>query len=485
MSQGFTAVNLPLEDEAPMGSQAIVLYKDEDMEDNVGDADATETAEQASPATPAPGSNTTKKRSPKPKNAQTNADGTSVPKTPRKNAKQKELNEDGTPVVKSTSVRKKPAPKVDEDGIIIAKPPRKKAEPKPKTGPNGESLPKTPRKNAKKVKSEDKIVDDEAGDVNMAGDMVSSMVGDIASAKMPGYGDEDSSAVKSYYAPTPNGGSSPVSAAEAPMTPKVKKASLAANGTPGGKKKRAAEEDGEADPFTTPTKKIKAAAGTPKSGNGKGTAIATSKDQLTDEDKMMIQWRKDGKGWPEIRKKWGEMTGKPPGTSTLPNRYKRLMANITDWKDGDLERMLVAEQKVTKAFATELYGRMATVMIQLGGDTYTAAAIEKAYLKEKREGFPHAATIDEVMNGPDAPADDDEDIDEASNGAAPSASDDEGMKAIDQAIDGGAVVKRDELMEDAETPDEENSDGGVPISPGLKSEGIKGEDDGEMDSDMA
>lgn len=42
MSQGFTAVNLPLEDEAPMGSQAIVLYKDEDMEDNVGDADATE-----------------------------------------------------------------------------------------------------------------------------------------------------------------------------------------------------------------------------------------------------------------------------------------------------------------------------------------------------------------------------------------------------------------------------------------------------------
>lgn len=149
--------------------------------------------------------------------------------------------------------------------------------------------------------------------------------------------------------------------------------------------------------------------------------------------------------------------------------------------------MLVAEQQVTKAFATELYGRMATVMIQLGGDTYTAAAIEKAYLKEKREGFPHAATIDEVMNSPAAPADDDEDIDEASNGAAPSTSDDEGMKAIDQAIDGGAVVKRDVPMEDAETPDEENSDGGVPISPGhdLKSEGIKGEDDGEIDSDMA
>ncbi|ELR10385.1 hypothetical protein GMDG_00798 [Pseudogymnoascus destructans 20631-21] len=546
MSQGFTAVNVPHEDEAHMGSLAIASYKEdmEDMEDNAGDSDATEasslivlssrsesnftnitsfhTVEQASSMTPAPAPNTTKKRSPK--NAQTNADGTPAPKTPRKNAKQKELNEDSTLVVKATSARKKPAPKLDEDRNVIPKPHRKKAEPKPKTGPNIEPLPKTPRKFTKKVKSGDKVVDDDAADVDMAGDMVSNMVGDMASAKMRGFGDEDSSALKSYYAPTPNGGSSPVIVAEAPMTPKVKKAALAATGTPGGKKKRAAEEDGEMDPFTTPTKKIKATASTPKSGNGKGTAIATSKDQLTDEDKMMIQWRKDGKGWPEIRKKWGEMTGKPPGNSTLPNRYKRLLTNIIDWKDGDvsyslllypfqfiffamrsmvsdsteqpltdsphqLERMLVAEQKVTKAFATELYGRMATVMVQLGGDTYTAAAVEKAFLKEKREGFPHAATIDEVMKGPAAPAgdDDDEDIDQAVNGAAISVTEDEGMKAIDQVIGGGAVVKRDdEPMEDAETPDVENSDGGVPISPGhrLKPEGTKGEDDGKMDSDM-
>ncbi|KFZ05603.1 hypothetical protein V501_08187 [Pseudogymnoascus sp. VKM F-4519 (FW-2642)] len=507
MSQGFTAVNLPREDEAPMGSQAVVLYKDEDMEDNVGDADATETAAQASLATPAPGSNTTKKRSPKPKNAQTNADGTPAPKTPRKNAKQKELNEDGTPVVKATSARKKPAPKVDEDGNIIPKTPRKKAEPKPKTGLNGESLPKTPRKNAKKVKSEDKVVDDEAGDVDMAGDMVSSMVGDIASAKMPGYGDEDSSALKSYYAPTPNGGSSPVSATEEripePTTPKANKPAAkarAATGTPGSKKKRAAGEDGENDPFTTPTKKIKAAAGTPKTGNGKGMSIGASVDQLSHEDKVLVQMKQDGKGWPEIREKWKEMTGKVPGGSTLSNRYARIMANLTDWKDGDIERMLVANEKVIgnlaeevevkrKLLAEELeakrketeaqlrrlegevYARMAVVMVDLGADTYSAAAIEKAFLKEKREGFPHKETISQVING-----------------AAATASEDEGMGAIDEAINGDAASARDDqAMEDPETPDEENSDGGVPISPGhdLKSESIKGEDDGEMDSDMA
>lgn len=141
--------------------------------------------------------------------------------------------------------------------------------------------------------------------------------------------------------------------------------------------------------------------------------------------------------------------------------------------------MLLAEKQVTKAFASELYSRMATVMVQLGADTYTAAAIEKAYVREKREGFPHAATIDQVINGAPAPA-----------------NDDEAMEDIDQAINGvAAAAGKDQAMEDPETPDEGNSDGGVPISPGhgFNSQdsyqngvgaSIKGEDDAEMDSDV-
>lgn len=35
-------MNLPREEEAPVESQALTLYKDEDMENNIGDADATE-----------------------------------------------------------------------------------------------------------------------------------------------------------------------------------------------------------------------------------------------------------------------------------------------------------------------------------------------------------------------------------------------------------------------------------------------------------
>lgn len=155
---------------------------------------------------------------------------------------------------------------------------------------------------------------------------------------------------------------------------------------------------------------------------------------------------------------------------------EKVIGNLAE--EVEVKRKLLAEELEAKRKETEaqlrrlegeVYARMAVVMADLGADTYSAAAIEKAFLKEKREGFPHKETISQVING-----------------AASTASEDESMGAIDQAINGGAASD-DEAMEDPETPDEGNSDGGVPISPGHdhKSEGIKGKDDGEMDSDMA
>lgn len=355
------------------------------------------------------------------------------------------------------------------------------------------------------MKSEDKVVDED--EEMPVGDMVSSIVGDMVTATMP---DLDIGPLQSYDAPTPNGGNSPAIAPEEPKTPKAKKPAKprASNVTPSGKNKRAADEDGDNDAFTTPTKKIKATAGTPRSGNGKGMAIGTSKDDLSNEDKVLVQMKQDGKTWPEIREKWKEMTGKIVGGSTLPNRYARIIANLTDWKDGDvsyyksspdgssssanasyqIERMIFANEKVIGALAEEVevkrkllaeeveakrreidaqlrklegevYSRMSVVMVQLGSDTYSAAAIEKAFLKEKREGFPHKETMAKVINGV------------------------------------AAAVGGDQDMEGAESSDEGNSDGGVPISPrhGFNSQedssqnglgaSIKGEDN-DMDSDM-
>lgn len=105
-----------------------------------------------------------------------------------------------------------------------------------------------------------------------------------------------------------------------------------------------------------------------------------------------------------------------------------------------IERMLFAKEQVTKSLAEEieatrkklegdLFNRISTMMVELGADTYSAAAIEKAYGKEKREGFPHQSTINQVING-EGSADD---------------------------------FNKDADMEDAETPEEGSSDGGVPL----------------------
>jgi hypothetical protein len=129
--------------------------------------------------------------------------------------------------------------------------------------------------------------------------------------------------------------------------------------------------------------------------------------------------------------------------------------------------MLYAKEQVSKALAEEieaqrkklegeLYTRVSVVMVALGADTYSAAAIEKAYGKEKRDGFPHQGTIDQIIN------------------------------------DSVAAGDEDTGMDDADTPEEGNSDGGVPISPDQSSDAneasqhgvdtvVKGDDDADMD----
>lgn len=138
---------------------------------------------------------------------------------------------------------------------------------------------------------------------------------------------------------------------------------------------------------------------------------------------------------------------------------EKVIGNLAE--EVEVKRKLLAEELEAKRKETEsqlrklegeVYSRMSVVMIELGSDTYSAAAIEKAFLKEKREGFPHKETISKVING-----------------------------VI-------AAARNDEVMEDADTPDEGNSDGGVPISPGhgLNSQegaSIKAEDNTGMDSD--
>lgn len=131
---------------------------------------------------------------------------------------------------------------------------------------------------------------------------------------------------------------------------------------------------------------------------------------------------------------------------------EKVVGNLAE--EVEIKRKLLAEELEAKRKETEsqlrrlegeVYSRMSVVMVELGSDTYSAAAIEKAFLKEKREGFPHKETISKVING-----------------TATMTSEDETIEA-----------RNDAVMGDDDTPDEGNSDGGVPISPGhgLNSQG--------------
>jgi len=101
--------------------------------------------------------------------------------------------------------------------------------------------------------------------------------------------------------------------------------------------------------------------------------------------------------------------------------------------------MLFAKEEITRQITedinamrkqkeAELWGKMADLMSSLGCDKYSGAAIEKAFVKEKKEDFPHKNTIEEVL-----------------------------------AARRGEVKTENADGEDAGSADEGNSDGGAPV----------------------
>lgn len=68
----------------------------------------------------------------------------------------------------------------------------------------------------------------------------------------------------------------------------------------------------------------------------KANAIPTSKAELSEQDKMLVEWKDAGRSWPDIKTEWARLTGKPPGGSTLNVRYGRLKASLVELKDGDV-----------------------------------------------------------------------------------------------------------------------------------------------------
>jgi hypothetical protein len=192
-------------------------------------------------------------------------------------------------------------------------------------------------------------------------------------------------------------------------TPKPKKESAAAgeNGpsASNSSKKRASTGGAGENEGGTPSKKPRA---TPS--KAASSKVPTTRSELTEADKLMLELKKGGKTWVEITAAVSALTGQHYGRSTLGNRYAKIIDALTEWKDGDVERMLFVREKVEQeteaaiaAFKKEaenkIWSNMAKAMVELGADEYTGGAVEKAYNREKKEGFPHRSTMAAVMSG--------------------------------------------------------------------------------------
>lgn len=65
-----------------------------------------------------------------------------------------------------------------------------------------------------------------------------------------------------------------------------------------------------------------------------------------------------------------------------------------------IEKQLAEELAVIqKKQEVEKWSKIADHMATIGGDKYTGPAVEKAFNKEKKDNFPHLASVDSVMAG--------------------------------------------------------------------------------------
>src|ERR1700738_3216399 len=62
----------------------------------------------------------------------------------------------------------------------------------------------------------------------------------------------------------------------------------------------------------------------------------------------------------------------------------------------DTEEAIAAFKKKAE---NEIWVNLAKGIAEIGGDSYSGGAVEKAYMKEKKDGFPHKKTIQAVING--------------------------------------------------------------------------------------
>ncbi|KAI5294144.1 hypothetical protein KEM52_004616 [Ascosphaera acerosa] len=135
---------------------------------------------------------------------------------------------------------------------------------------------------------------------------------------------------------------------------------------------------------STPRKRVPASedGGSPS----KRSKIPTCIEEASAEDLMLVRMKEEGRPIAEIRQAWEQMTGAKPGGSTLQVRYMRLKANLTVWAEEDIKRLLDAAKVVEAEWEKEKWARMAKALVEAGGATHDAAAVQKKYKELVKQG---------------------------------------------------------------------------------------------------
>ena len=88
--------------------------------------------------------------------------------------------------------------------------------------------------------------------------------------------------------------------------------------------------------------------------------IPNSWEEAGELDRMLVTMRAEGKSWPEVRDAWTAKSGEKPGTSTLPNRFRRIAANLMWGKEN-----MVRDTDVYTVFKAETSHRKSILRIRL------------------------------------------------------------------------------------------------------------------------
>ncbi|KAH7052052.1 hypothetical protein B0J12DRAFT_61793 [Macrophomina phaseolina] len=167
-----------------------------------------------------------------------------------------------------------------------------------------------------------------------------------------------------------------------PITPKTPGSAKRAandgdeNDSPPMKKKK---KKGRASPKVPATpRQRKAPTKTPSSAR----SIATTTDELSTEDRLLLSMKDQGKSWKDIAEVWKNATGVTPAKSSLPNRYARLRANITTMSEMDQNNLLTAKADVESAFEASKWERISQRMQDLGTTKkYSVSVLQKQLQK--------------------------------------------------------------------------------------------------------